>query len=250
MKKAIIVILMFVVAVNQCAVAQTTDSIAAPATLKNSKKNRTETTKSPNNQVEIFRDRLIMDIFHAFWIGIPKEVNSNKFHPGFSISALWDFKMPNKSPITFGLGLGVSYYSQYTNALLQNDPVPRIMRYNVVSPDSIIKRSRLNYVNCYIPFELRYRHKSGFKVTLGVRVGLVAEISQSYKGELTDGSKTRTHYKTFDIYNKQKYNCDVYARIGWKFVNVFYSYQINKLFEKDKGPQISPMALGISLSIF
>ena len=249
MKKVIIGLVICIFIANQGVTAQPTDSTAVSATAKNDKKNRTETAKNNKNQVEIFRDRLIVDIFHAFWLGMPKEVKSNKFHPGVSVSALWDFKLPNKGPVSFGLGLGISYYSQYTDALLQISSPDRIMQYNLIAPDTF-KFARLNYINGYIPFEFRYRHKSGFKLTLGVRVGLVAEVSQSYKGNLPGHSQTPTHYKTFDIISKQKYNCDVYMRIGWKFVNVYYSYQINKLFEKDKGPQISPMALGISLSIF
>jgi hypothetical protein len=247
MKKVIIGFIILFSVVSQEIMAQQVDTTVVPATTKGNKKSRTETVKNDKKQVEVFRDRLIVDIFHAFWPGMPKAVNSNKFHPGVSVSALWDFKLPNNVPVSFGLGLGISYYSQYTDALLQMAP-GRIMQYNLV-PDTF-KFARLNYINGYIPFEFRYRHKSGFKLTLGVRVGLVAEISQSYKGFLPDNSKTNTHYKTFDIINKQKYNCDVYLRIGWKFVNFYYSYQINKMFEKDKGPQISPMALGISLSIF
>ena len=246
MKKVIIGVLMCILVANQGVMAQTTDSTVVSTTAKN----KTETVKNNKNQVEIFRDRLIVDIFHAFWLGMPKEVNSNKFHPGVSVSALWDFKLPNKGPISFGLGLGISYYSQYTNALLQISSPDRIMQYNLIASVDTFKFARLNYINGYIPFEFRFRHKSGFKLTVGARVGLVAEVSQNYKGNLPGHSQTPTHYKTFDIINKQKFNCDVYMRIGWKFVNVYYSYQINKLFEKDKGPQISPMAVGISLSIF
>jgi len=248
MKKVIIGFIMCFFIANQVITAQQKIEGTVTLSSEEKKKEKKEKVKTDNQQVEIFRDRLIVDIFHAFWLGMPKTVNSNKFHPGVSASALWDFKLPGKSPVSFGLGLGISYYSQYTDALLQMEK-GRIMQYNLIAPDTF-NFARLNYVNGYIPFEFRYRHTNGFKLTLGVRVGLVAEVSQSYKGNTPGQPQTPTHYKTFDIVNKQKYNCDVYLRIGWKFVNVYYSYQINKLFEKDKGPQISPMALGISLSLF
>ena len=40
---------------------------------------------------EIVRDRLNIDIYHSFWMGMPQEVKHMKFDPGFSVSALWDF---------------------------------------------------------------------------------------------------------------------------------------------------------------
>ncbi|MEG1556124.1 MAG: hypothetical protein RR356_05305 [Bacteroidales bacterium] len=209
-----------------------------------------ETEKIKEEKPEIFRDRLIVDVFHSFWMGMPSEVEHLKFDPGFNISALWDFKVSKKSPISFGIGLGVSYYSQFTNALLKVENGPWTMRYYVLNSSIDYSLNRLNYVNCNLPVEFRYRHSSGFKFTIGARVGLVAEISQTYKGLNPDGTDEQIWRKSYEIYNKQKYNFDVYARIGWKFVNVYYSFQITKMFQEGKGPQIYPMSLGISLSIF
>ena len=72
-----------------------------------------DTTDEP---LVVFRDRLIMDIYHTFWMNMPTEVSHMKFDPGFNVSAIWDFKIKNK-PIAIGLGVGVSYYTQYSNAL-------------------------------------------------------------------------------------------------------------------------------------
>ncbi|MDR2868256.1 MAG: hypothetical protein LBV46_01795 [Bacteroidales bacterium] len=251
--KGFIACLLLIFGTCQFIGAQTANSSDGDTPPKEKTKNATTIN---GKKVEIFRDRLVLDVFHAFWLGMPKQdvngvaINNKKFNPGFSLSAMWDFKLPNDGPIKFGLGLGVSYYAHYTNARFIHGSMPdRVMNYEVPAvPDSTIKMLKMNYVNCYIPLEFRYRHQNGFKLTLGVRVGLVAEVSESYKGK--DDQLNNIHQKTYDIFNKQKYNFDVYTRIGWKFVNVFYSFQINKLFVKDKGPQICPMSVGISLSIF
>ena len=47
-----------------------------------------------------------------------------------------------------------------------------------------------------------------------------------------------------------KYNVDFYLRIGWKFVDLYYCYQVTPLFADNKGPKIRPMSLGISFSLF
>jgi len=203
--------------------------------------------------VEVFRDRLVLDIFHTQWINVPNSVK-NKFNPGFNFSVLWDFKATKKSPISFGLGLGCMYHTQFSNAQIKYDSESGANKYFIL-PEAInnkddVKLNRMTYINCHIPLELRYRHKSGFKISMGMRLGLVAEISQRYKGKNIEGNGTSENYKYFLKTGRQNINFDVYMRCGWKFVAVYYSYQVNKLFIDGKGPKINPMSMGISLSLF
>jgi len=209
--------------------------------------------KLKKEAVEVFRDRLIVDIFHSFWLKVPNPV-THKFNPGFNVSILWDFKATKKSPISFGLGVGCIYHTQFSNAQLRYDNTKELTKYYVL-PDVIaqkdsMKLNRMTYINCNIPFEFRYRHKNGFKITVGVRLGLVSEISQRYKGNNIEGNNTKDNYKYFLKTGRQTANFDTYIRCGWKFVAVYYSYQVNKLFNEGKGPKVNPMSLGISLSLF
>ena len=215
--------------------------------------NKQEKNKGKETKVEIFRDRLMVDVFHTFWLNSPTTINTKQFNPGFNVALMWDFKQANKGPMSFGLGLGVTYHTQFTDALLQMDDASKIMKYFVLPEKTDYfkyKLNRISYVSCNIPLELRYRHSSGFKFTVGVRLGLIAELSQRYKGDDYKESGNQQNYKTFEIHNKQKFNFDVYARCGWKFVSVFYSYQVNKVFENGKGPLVSPMSLGLTITLF
>ncbi|MCL2434619.1 MAG: hypothetical protein FWD09_00600 [Lentimicrobiaceae bacterium] len=201
--------------------------------------------------VETFRDRLVVDVFHSFWMNLPGNVTP-KFNPGFNVAVLWDFKAKKNSPISFGLGVGCTYHTQFSNAQLRYDPTSDKTKYFIL-PTTIsdsLKLNRMTYINCNIPLEFRYRHKSGFKLTVGMRLGLVAEISQRYKGKNIEGNGTEENYKFFLTTHRQTVNFDAYIRCGWKFVGVYYSYQVNKLFNEGKGPAVNPMSLGISLSLF
>lgn len=197
----------------------------------------------------VFRDRLIMDIYHTFWMNMPTEVSHMKFDPGFNVSAIWDFKIKNK-PIAIGLGVGVSYYTQYSNALLRHDKESDLMKYYLLPEGVSYKVLKMNYFNVNVPLEFRYRHPNGFKFSVGARVGWVAEVSQKYKGDDPAVPADTARYKNLLMMNRTKYHVDVYARIGWKFVNVYYCFQPTPLFIESKGPKIYPMSLGISLSIF
>lgn len=199
---------------------------------------------------EIVRDRLNIDIYHSFWMGMPEGVKHMKFDPGFSVSALWDFKLPNNSPVSFGVGLGFSYFSQFTNSLLKISD-GWVMKYYVLSDGIKYKLNRINYMNCNLPIEFRYRHKkSGFKFSVGVRVGLIAEVSQNYKGADPEGGSMDRWYKSREIYNTQNISVEAYTRIGWKAFAVFYGVHLTKLFDSGEGPAVFPMSLGLSISLF
>lgn len=248
-RKLIALFLIFATCV--CAYSQESQDTTAQGK-KQKLKEKVEKALNPNGdeKVEIVRDRLNIDVYHSFWMGMPQEVKHMKFDPGFSVSILWDFRLPNKSPISFGVGLGFSYYSQFTNSLLKISD-GWIMKYYVINEDIKYKLNRINYMNCNLPIEFRYRHKkSGFKFSVGVRVGLVAEVSQNYKGSDPEGGTMDRWYKSREIYNTQNISVEAYTRIGWKAFAVFYGVQLNKVFTDGKGPAIFPMSLGISISPF
>ena len=213
--------------------------------------NKDFTQNLQKEAVETFRDRLVVDVFHSFWMNLPNNVVP-KFNPGFNVAVLWDFKAKKQSPISFGLGVGCTYHTQFSNAQLRYDPTSDKNKYFVLPTiiTDTMKLNRMTYINCNIPLEFRYRHKNGFKFTVGVRLGLVAEISQRYKGKNLEGNGAEENYKIFLKTHRQNVNFDAYIRCGWKFVGIYYSYQVNKLFNEGKGPAVNPMSLGISLSLF
>ena len=209
----------------------------------------TGTKSTQEEKPVVFRDRLIMDIYHTFWMGMPTEVTHLKFDPGFNVAALWDFKL-KKKPLAIGLGVGLTYNTQYSNALLQYNSTDDVMRYNVLPSAVDYKTLKMNYFTCNIPLEFRYRNVNGFKFTVGAKVGLVCSVSQKYNGSDPITDSDSLVYTNFRMENKQKYHVDVYTRIGWKFVDVYYNFQLTPLFTTSKGPKIYPMSVGFSLSIF
>ena len=147
--------------------------LACVFTMLNAQTSQTPYT-SPKDTVEkkvVFRDRLIMDIYHTFWMNMPTEVTHMKFDPGFTVSAIWDFKIKNK-PVAVGLGVGVSYYTQFSDALLRYDATSGKMKYYLMPEDVHYNLLKMNYLNVNIPLEFRYRHPNGFKFSVGARAGI------------------------------------------------------------------------------
>lgn len=241
MRKKIFCLLLLTIICLQGTFAQTSQT---PYT---GKENAKDTLK--NKKPLVFRDRLIMDIYQTFWMNMPSEVEHMKFDPGFNVSAFWDFKIKEK-PVAVGLGVGISYYTQFSNALLRYDAANDVMRYHIMPENVKYDLLKMNYLNVNIPLEFRYRNPNGFKFSVGVRAGLICEVSQKYKGQNPETGTDTLRMKNLDVNNKLKYNIDVYTRIGWKFVDLYYSFQATPLFEAGKGPKIYPMSVGISLSLF
>lgn len=205
-------------------------------------------------EISNVKDRFMVDFYSSLWMNVPKDVSmeNNGFNEGFNFSWLWDFKTGKKSPISFGLGIGVNYYTMYTNSLLKMDYENDIAKFYIL-PDDIeeYKRCRLSYTNVNIPFEIRYRHSCGFKLNIGVRVGMMADLRFNYKGDdLTELKDVTMNYIEKGFLNKQKFTFEVTLKTGWKWFGINASCHVSKLFEKEKGPQMYPVSLGITLSLF
>lgn len=78
-------------------------------------------------------------------------------------------------------------------------------------------------------------------------------------GGIKLGSKTKQFYEVSDREYKDKHKDDyqlapfrygVTARLGYKFVRVFATYYVTPLFEQNKGPEVHPFSIGLTLINF
>lgn len=71
--------------------------------------------------------------------------------------------------------------------------------------------------------------------------------SGKYLTEFTATSPDYSKAKHFDDYHLQPFKFDATVRIGWGFVNLFANYSVNPMFKLDKGPELYPWTIGITL---
>ena len=69
----------------------------------------------------------------------------------------------------------------------------------------------------------------------------------SYETVYTATSPDYAKAKDFDDFYMNPFKWDATARIGWGFINLFATYSVNTLFKKDKGPELYPWTVGITL---
>ncbi|MDR2409430.1 MAG: PorT family protein [Bacteroidales bacterium] len=195
----------------------------------------------------LFKDRIVLDFFSSIWMGVNSEIKQKAINFGFNGAIMFDLPVKKNNPFSFGLGLGVSNHNMYSNAIWGiGDEYTTIM---TPVPESIkYRRNKITFTNINIPLEFRYRHHlSGFKISVGVRVGLMADIHSKYFGAALDGRDDKDLFKNYNILNRTKVPVEFTFKTGWKFVSVNVSYMITKMFTSEGGPQIHPISFGITL---
>jgi len=219
------------------AILFTLTSIATPP-------DSTKTKKKP----AVAKDRILVGASFANWLNVPSGINV-KFagSRGFDAAVVWDQPL-GTSPISLALGVGFSAQNISTNAKYLIDSVTGNTTL-VAYPDSAdIKRNKIStsYVN--IPFELRFRSKPDkeyrrWTVAAGFKFGILV---QSHFKKIENGIKT----KNYPVDNLNLLNYGPTFRFGYGQVSVYGYYAISNLFEKDKGPWVSPFNFGLMVAPF
>ncbi len=202
--------------------------------------------------IKIFSDdNLIVDINYDFWLNTPSNITLKPYSRGINVSYLYNFTGEH-SNICLAAGAEVSCQNFFIDAKpeLNNGFV------NFVNiPDNIdYKKNKLSTTYIEIPFEIRFRtNKScrkdkSFKIFAGFKVGYLVNNHIKYKGD--DGSGKEIKIKQYNIDNIQKYRYGITARIGYGKFNITGFYPLTQLFEKDKGPDITPISVGLSVFLF
>ncbi|MEI7897098.1 MAG: hypothetical protein WCJ26_08680 [bacterium] len=175
----------------------------------------------------------------------------------------------NKIGFTTGLGFQISnYYFTGNYVMLKDSSV--LVAYKVQNSQGQYVSMKVNkmvvtYLNLPLFFEFQtnpYRRLSSFHVSLGViagvRIGTYTKQTYDNKEEsyfLVDekGNKVASfnveHYVAMDhgAYHLAPFKVDASMRIGWSHLNIFGTYSLTQMFQKNQGPELYPFTVGITL---
>ena len=175
----------------------------------------------------------------------------------------------NHIGFTTGLGLQVSNYYFTNNYVMLKDSLA-LVAYKVQdlqgNPVTMkVNKMVISYLNVPLFFEYqtnRYRRLNSFHITLGVvagvRIGSYTKQVYNNKEEsyfLVD--ETGHRVATFDVnhytvrdrgaYHLNPFKLDAAFRIGWSHLNLFGTYSLTRMFQKNQGPELYPFTIGITL---
>ena len=149
--------------------------------------------------------------------------------------------------IVTGFGFDFNSYAFQNNITLNGDTT-----YLSASNDSTIdyKKNELNVTYLKVPLMLEFNTSKNPNKNLHIGVG--AEIAyriHSVTKQKYDADDKHYKIKQKDDFNLEPFRYSAVARIGFNNVTVFANYGLNRLFKKDKGPQVYPFTVGVTFAM-
>lgn len=168
-------------------------------------------------------------------------VKLNVFEQNFNL-------IRNKFGLTTGLGLEWKNYRFKDNVELVAGEGDIFNNYENIARNYTKSKLVVNYLNVPLMLEFqtnRFSKKNSFHISAGVQAGL--RIGSHTKNVYQDDGKKKKMKDRDDFYlNPIKY--DLSARIGWGKINLYADYSLNTLFKNNRGPELYPFTMGITLA--
>ncbi|MGQ0827838.1 MAG: GIN domain-containing protein [Bacteroidota bacterium] len=153
----------------------------------------------------------------------------------------------NHLNLVTGFGFDFNHYAFKNNITLN----PDTSYLSATTDITDYKKNKLNISYIKVPLLLEINTsenpKNNFHIAGGIEFAY--RIHSVTKQKYDAGDR---HYKnkTRDDFNLEPFRYSLVARIGYNNVTVFANYGLNRLFQKDKGPQIYPFTIGLSFNKF
>jgi len=175
----------------------------------------------------------------------------------------------NKFGFISGLGFTLNNFF-FNNSYTWIGDSTTLKAYNTVNDKGNTVSTKVNklfvsYITLPLLFEFQTNpgHRiNSFHITVGVIGGLRLQTYQKqrlYQWEDTyylvddNGTRVASFYadgaviRNHDQYHLNPFKLDATFRIGWSFVNLYATYSITPMFQKNKGPEVYPWSIGITL---
>lgn len=197
----------------------------------------------------IKKDNFLIDITYDHLLNLPNGVNY-KLGYGNSFQLFYDHQFKAKV-LSGALGVGYAHSNYYSNGYITNTDTATNTGYANFAPirsDSSYKQNyyTTNYID--FPFELRYRSKPNekghsWKASVGFRVGVRL-------GSYTTTRTSEGKYRDYIQPHLTKTRYGLTFRAGYGRVGVMGYYGLTRLFEQNKGREVIPFSVGLTIAPF
>lgn len=197
----------------------------------------TETTKK--------RTSIAVGLFTDIWMNQPSDMKVRTINQGFQVNGMYTLPF-GKSNLSFAIGLGIGIHNVYWNYLykgrtdsLQFAKIPDSLSYD---------KSKLTLPYLELPIEFRLKTKSKLAVGVGFKIGYMIYGHSKWNGkDYLFGTSNDIVVSFKDIKNIERFAYGPTFRVGYKWFHLFGYYQISSIFNKGKGPDMSPVSIGFLL---
>jgi hypothetical protein len=203
------------------------------------------------------------DLYNTFWIDMPNDavgnsVDTRLVNQGVNVFAMYNHEL-NEKGLSVAAGLGISsenlflssnHYVANTHPTIETD----VVSFETLPEGITFTRNKLNFTYLDIPLELRLKTDKDLRFGLGFKFGILLDSKTFYKGDAFNDEGANLGYveisKDKKINQLEEYRFGVQLRAGYKWVQAFGYYSLNKVFIADKGPQMYPIHVGVTFMPF
>ncbi len=192
-----------------------------------------------------------LDVFTDIWQDVPATIEPKTINPGVNIFGTYNF-MFGESNFSFSPGVGLGIHNLFSSSFLETDSDSSyFVPINETQPDLSYRKSKFVATYFDIPMEIRFKSKSEFRIAVGFKFGFLIKGHTKYKGDdFIAGLNNRVIYKKAKIQYLEKNRYGFIGRIGYKWLNLYGYYQLSSLFVKEKGPEMYPVSIGLTIIPF
>ncbi len=190
-----------------------------------------------------------VDVFTDIWMNTPEDMKLRTINQGSNVFLQYNFVLDKNNRISFGAGVGLDNHNLYSNTRIDNLKADTLS-FVPIADDVEYKRSKINLVTVTAPLELKFRWKSGIKVSAGIKLGYTIDSKEKYVARPDGKGVPKVNEKKKGIYQLENITFGPTLRIGYKFINIYGYYQVTKPFRLGHGPQLYPVSVGITITPF
>ena len=153
----------------------------------------------------------------------------------------------NNIGLVTGMGLEFNNYRFDNNQMILSGDSAVLYANN--ETQKMYKKNKLVTTYLTVPLILEFQIPVGEKTKpIYLSVGATGSVKLGSHIKLKDNNGSKE--KNRDDYNLSPLRYGLTARIGYRCLNFFANYSLQPMFEKDKGPELYPFTIGISVIMF
>ncbi|WP_417363730.1 porin family protein [Galbibacter sp.] len=177
-----------------------------------------------------FEDQFYFGVNYNVLVGAPKGISQNSFSSGIMGGFIKDFPLNKRRNVGFGLGVGLSINTIYSDLMATKNDNGTIS-YQEVPEDVDYNRNKLTMHFVEFPLEFRWRSSRAedyrfWRIYSGIRLQYL----------FSGGSKFVTDTKRISFSNSdiRDFQYGIYLSFGYNTWNFYAQYNLTNIFEDER----------------
>ena len=215
--------------------------------------------KSARNDIDLSNragDHFLIQVGYDGWANKPDSIRTKGFSRSLNVYLMFDFPFKTNPSWSVAIGAGIGSSNIFFDKMeVQVAGQTNTLRFVNQADTNHWKKFKLVSAYLEAPVELRFtadplNYNKSFKFALGAKVGTLLSIHTKAKNFQTRNEGAINSYIRKES-SKRYFNGTRLAltgRVGYGFISLFGTYQVNSFIKEGQGPDVKPYSIGLTSS--